>query len=123
MDNVNITPLTVGVAGAVAQSATAYSEKMSVFARQAGEACIYFESTAGNIAISQQVSLDGEKWFDPVDANGGIGTVIGNEGVTTGKYVKFTPVMAKYTRFKVVESGVAATVVTLKLLIREKIGR
>lgn len=122
--NVASIPLTVGTAGAVAQAATEYSEKCS-FRRLFGTtsdlvACMHVVSTAGTITVTQQCSLNGDDWFDPVDSAGSnIGEVISGQGVTTGRWVSFEPVLTRWIRFKVVEDNSAATTVTLELIFKE----
>jgi hypothetical protein len=121
MINIAIIPLYVP---AVAQAGTEYTahedRKRISFQRATGNVALYLVSTAGQITISQQVSLDGEAWYDPEDSNGAaLGVVVTNQPVTTGKYIVFTPVMAPYIRFKIVEQDVAASTVTAKLLMQE----
>ena len=102
----------------IAQADTHYSSSMD-FRRCAGNAVLLVISTAGVITISQQCSYNGIDWYDPVDYVGGtLGVIQSLLTVTTGVYVPFTPVMAPYIRFKVVEGNTAPTVVTLRLVYR-----
>ena len=106
--------------GVSLSSETKYSDAVS-FRLCTGSAALLVESTAGSLEISQQCSLDGENWYDPVDiADLSIGLIKIVQGVTTGSYIIFNPVIAEWTRFKVVESS-AATVVSLTLVIREEV--
>ena len=69
---------------------------------------------AATITITQQCSLDGENWYDPVGPTGAaIGTVATALAVTTGTYITYSPVVAPYARFKVVEGNTAAVTVTI----------
>jgi len=105
----------------VAKAATRYS--MSVpFRECAGSAAVIISTTAGTITVSQQCSVDGETWYDPVDTAGGaLGIVATALGVTTGRYVPYSPILSEYIRFKVVEANVAATTVTIRLIFRQEI--
>lgn len=114
-----IEKLVVGTAGAVAQNATEYSEVM-VFSQSTGEVAVLLVTTAGSITVSQQCSTNNKDWYDPVDATGAaVGVVTTAEGVTTGKWIVYTPVMSEYIRFKVVENNTAATTVTIKIIVQE----
>jgi len=100
-------------------SETKYSNPHS-FRICTGSAALIVASTAGTLEISQQCSPDKVSWYDPVDsANSPKGVVAIGQTVTTGIYIVFHPVLAEWIRFKIVEST-AATVVTLKLLLREE---
>ena len=119
--DISIVPMTVP---AITKAGTLYtsSEKSKPvsFLRTTGNASVFLTSTAGQITVSQQVSLDGEKWYDPVNSAGAaIGQVVSGQTVTTGRWIAFNPVMAPYIRFKIVEANVAATTVALKLLFEE----
>jgi hypothetical protein len=117
--NINIEQLST--AQAVAKQATAYSVATN-FKGCAGNAALYIVSTAGSVTISQQCSADGVTYYDPVDTAGSaIGVIRTALTVTTGVYVPFTPVLAPYARFKVVEGNSAATVITLKLVFRSEV--
>lgn len=97
--------------------ATAYTDSVK-FSHCTGSAVLHIISTAGTLAISQQCSMDNVNWYDPVDTAGAaLGVVKAAQGVTTGSYTAFTPVLTQYIRFKVVEST-AATTVTLTLSFR-----
>ena len=88
-----------------------------------GTACLKIISTAGDITITQQCSLDDVTWYDPETASGAAGAVENAITVTSaaGRYLSFTPVLCDYIRFKVAQGtgGVTATTnVTLELLYR-----
>ncbi len=104
--------LVVGVAGAVAQAATAYSETWD-FVNAQGYTSVQIASTAGSITVTRQCSIDGTNFYDPVDINGNaMGQVVTAMTVGT-KYITYDPVPSPYVRFKVVEANSASTVVTI----------
>ena len=113
-------PLVVGTAGAVGMGLTVYSESTN-FRYTDDNASILLTTTAGSITVTQQASMNNIQWYDAYDAAGNVlGTVVTAQGVTTGKWIAYNPVMAPYTRFKVVEVGGAAnTVVTIELMLQE----
>ena len=105
----------------VAQAATVYTSSMA-FGGSAGDVAVILATTAGTIAVSQQCSLDNVNWYDPVDAAGAAkGAVVAAQGVTTGKYITFSPVISNWARFKIIEANVAGTVVTITLATRTEI--
>ena len=105
---------------AVAQADTHYTSSIKMD-RFTGEVGVFIVSTAGSITVTQQCSIDGTNWYNPVNASGtALGTVCTALTVTTGKYVSYSPVMAPYARFKVLENNSAATDVTLKLVFNEE---
>ncbi len=105
---------------AVGLSSTVYSKSVK-FRLCTGSAAMIIISTAGSITVTQQCSADNITWYDPIDSTGGaIGIVKISQTLTTGIYVAFNPAMAEYIRFKIIEGGTAATVVTLKMLQREE---
>jgi len=84
-----------------------------------GDTILFIVNTAGRITVSQQCSFDGVVFYDPVDANGSsLGIVYSDLNATVGVYISFSPALASWTRFKIVEENVEATLVTLKLLFR-----
>lgn len=101
----------------VAKAATAYSNSRK-FHDCDGTACLLIASTAGSITVTQQCSLDNTNWYDPETASGAAGAVEDTITVTTGRYLSFTPVLAPFIRFKIVEANSAATKVTLTLAYR-----
>ena len=104
----------------IAKNATVYTSSMR-FERCTGTVGVLFKSTAGTITISQQCSLDDKTWYDPVNAAGSaLGTVCTAKATTTGTWTTYSPVMACYIRFKVVETNTAETVVTLTLAFQEE---
>jgi hypothetical protein len=104
----------------VAKNATVYSNSRA-FDDCDGTAIVKLISTAGSITVTQQCSLDNVNWYDPETASGAAGAVEATVTVTTGKYISFTPVLAPFIRFKIVEGNVAATVVTLELIYRVEV--
>ena len=107
-------------AKAVAQQATVYSDSCA-FDRCEGNAALLIISTAGSITVTQQCSWDDLTWYDPETAAGAAGAVEDTITVTTGRYLSFTPVLAPFVRFKIVEGNTAATVVTLRLMFRTEV--
>jgi len=110
---------------AVTQNGTLYTTGENntpvKFRRATGSAALWISTTAGQIDVYQQISLDGEKWFDPKDSQQQLlGKVVVALTVNTGVYIVFVPVMAPYIRFKIVEKNVAATTVAMKLVFQEE---
>jgi len=106
--------------GIVSKAGTVYSKSVPFYDCD-GTACLRIVSTAGSITVTQQCSINNVDFFDPETSSGAAGAVEDTITVTTGRYISFTPVMAPYVRFKVVEGDVAATVVTLELVKRMEI--
>ena len=110
-------------AQAVAQAATGYSDSMK-FDRLTGEVCVFAVSAsagAATITITQQCSMDDTNWYDPVNSAGSaVGSVQSALAVTAGKWIVYSPILAPYGRFKVVEGNTAACTVTLKLIFQEE---
>ena len=111
----------------VGRNSTAYSNVYD-FSRCTGPVVVELISTAGRITVSQQCSVDYDPnypanatWYDPVDyagtALGAIGTAV---TVTAGKYISYSPTLTPWIRYKVVETDVAATVVSLRLVFQEE---
>jgi len=100
-----------------ADDGTVYSNSR-VFHDCDGTACLKIISTAGSITITQQCSLDDVTFYDPEDADGAVGAVEDTITATAGRYLSFTPVLAPFIRFKIVENGTAETAVTLELVYR-----
>ena len=123
--HVGVTPLIVGVAGAVAQGATEYGilgdSRRLMTERSTGNMAMWIKSTAGQITVTQQVSYNGDDWQDPVDSAGSALGVVVSGMVAGTKYIAFSPALAKYSRFKVVEGNNAATTVTMQLIRQEVI--
>lgn len=109
---INNKTLEVGALGVVLQGTTVYSAPW-VFTSAKGYTSIQIGSTAGSIAVTQQCSMDGVNYYDPVDVNGyALGAIV--TGMTVGtKFITYDPVPAPYIRFKVVEGNVAGTVVLI----------
>lgn len=107
---------TLASAKAIAKAETAYSSVVSV-TDLAGHIGIQIISTAGSVTITQQCSLDGTTFYDPVDTAGtALGQVVAAQTVTTGIYVVPDVVLAPFIRYKIVEGNVAATAVTITLV-------
>ncbi len=104
----------------IAQNDTHYTKGVN-FDRGTGEVGMLIVSTAGKVTISQQCSLLGASWYDPVGPSGNqIGIVCTGVLVTTGTWVSYDPVVAPHIRFKIVEKNVAATSVTIDMITQEE---
>lgn len=107
---------TLASAKAVTKAGTVYSSVLGVD-DLAGHVGLRIISTAGSVTITQQCSLDGTTFYDPVDTAGNaLGQVVAAQTVTTGIYVVPDVVLAPYVRYKIVEGNVAATAVTINLV-------
>jgi hypothetical protein len=105
----------------VAQNSTVYTQSCQ-YDYNSGYAAVLFSSTAGSITVTQQVSKDNKFWYNPVDnTNTAVGVIATAAGVTTGRWVAYSPVLAPYVRFRIVENNVAATDVALSLVFQEDI--
>ncbi len=110
---------------AVAQNSTVYTSgedrKPVRFRRLAGNAAMWIKTTGGSITVTQQVSLNGKEWHDAVDNSGNaLGSVCSARTQGT-YYIKFTPVLAPFVRFKIVEGNVGSSTVTAKLIFEEEL--
>jgi hypothetical protein len=104
---------------AIAQAGTGYSDSMN-FSRCTGDVAVFIKTVTGTCTISQQCSLDGDNWYDPVSAAAAaLGVVCTAVAATTGTYIVYTPVLAPFIRFKIVETNVGALTVSLTLLFGE----
>lgn len=107
---------TMASALAVTKAGTSYSSVLSA-GDLAGHIGIRLITTAGSITVTQQCSLDGTTFYDPVDTSAtALGQVVAAQTVTTGVYVVPDVVLAPYMRYKIVEGNVAATAVTINLV-------
>jgi hypothetical protein len=104
----------------VGQAATAYSDIVSFDQiSDAGNAVVLITTSAGSVTVTQQCSPNKLDWYDAENASGSaIGAVVTAMTVGT-KYISYSPVLARYIRFKVVENNSAAAVVTLRLIFQE----
>lgn len=107
--------------GTVSAGGTEYSTSCS-FEQTTGNACVLLASTAGSVTVTQQCSLNGTDWYDPISSVGGaLGVVCTAQGVTTGIYVEYSAVPSPHIRFKVIEGGAADTTVTIRLIFQEAV--
>ena len=108
-------------AQAIATSATGYSESVD-FSRCQGEAAVLVTSAVGGATISQQCSKDNVTFYDPVvaagTATGAVCTALA--AADTPRYIAFSPVMAPYARFKIIEDGTGDLVISLRFCFREE---
>ena len=103
-------------------SDTHYTSSMK-FDRCTGEVCVFIVLTGtGTGTISQQCSTDDTNWYDPVNASASaLGAVCTAHAATTGAWISYSPVMAPYIRFKVIEAGGAeTTTVSVTLIFQEE---
>ena len=110
-----------GVAGAVS-NATIYSDstKFRSTTGYAGMMVTIAVAGATGITITQQCSVDGTHWYDPVDPDDTAMGEVTTAAAATTKYVQFSPVLAPYIRFKIVEDNTGAiTQCTLRLVYQE----
>ncbi len=114
----------LATAMAIVKNTTVYTNSCK-FDRCVGDAAVRLVSTAGTITVSQQCSKDDRTWYDPYKTVSGTtsaaGVVVSAQTVTTGIYITYSPVIAPYIRFKIVEGDVAATAVSLTLIFREEV--
>jgi hypothetical protein len=120
--NVSVKDFTVP---AITKNGTLYTDAY-LFDRMSEKCAAVVSSTAGSITITQQVSYDGNTFFDAYDTTGALlGKICESMGETSsyvnGKMIVFTPIFAKYMRFKIVEQNIAATTVAIKLLMGEEL--
>ena len=99
---------------AVGKNATVYSSSLTMN-EATGNVSVLVVSTAGEVTITQQCSLDDTTWYDPKDKrNAALGEVV--SAMTVGsRFVAFGPCVAPYMRFKIVEGNVAASAVSITL--------
>ena len=88
--------------------------------RSTGDVAFKVVTSAGEIAVTQQCSMDGVNFYDPIDgADSALGTI--NASLTVGTYyIVPALVVAPYSRVKVVENGTASTVVTITMVFQEE---
>jgi len=103
----------------IARNATGYTDSMD-FSKCAGDASVFFVGSLGTSTISQQCSYDNTNWYDPIAAAGtALGAVCTALAAST-VYISYTPVLAPYVRFKVIETNVAILTYSLTLIFREE---
>jgi len=104
---------TLLTAEALGKAGTIYTEGF-LFEQCVGDAAVLVVSTAGSITITQQCSFDNVHFYTPVDHSAtALGNICTTMTVTTGTYIAFDPVLAKFIRFAITETDVAATAVSL----------
>lgn len=103
----------------VSQAATVYSDPV-LFERTTGEIAALVISTAGSVTVTTEYSDDKMNWYGAVDsANSAIGAVCATMTVGS-RWVKVTPSIGRWIRFKIVENNSAATVVSIRLMSQEE---
>ncbi len=89
-------------------TATYYSDKIKVQYNR-GFAALLVNTSAGSLAITMEVSLNGDNWYTPYDTDGNnLGTL--ENALTADKWIVFDPQLAGYIRFKFVLTGANSTV-------------
>ena len=101
-------------------SGTLYTEEVNT--QNLDDAVVKITSSAGSITVTQQGSIDsGANWYDMEDGAGNaVGALVATMTVGTkicSGALKFAP----STRFKIVETGVAETIVNISLSMKNKI--
>lgn len=117
----SLTEITVATALVTGISGTVYSS-VADFSRCTGFAAVLLTNSAATatITVTQQASSNGSDWYDCVDQNNSaIGQVQVITTTATTRYVQFDPVVARWIRFKIVESAGVTTNVTIKLIFQE----
>jgi len=75
---------------AITKNGTLYTDAYS-FKRAVGNASVILTSTAGSITVTQQVSHDGNTFYDAYNAAGdALGIVCADQGITTGKWISYS---------------------------------
>ena len=98
---------------------TAYSNSRKFHDCTGTACCLIVVTGDGQVTITQQCSLDGTTFYDPETASAAAGAVEDTITATAGRYLSYTPVLAPYIRFKVVETGeTSAATVSITLLYR-----
>lgn len=97
------TAIKISVAQALTNGVTSYSNiyEAKVWG---GFAALEIVAMTATATISQQCSVDGTNWYDPVD-NTGAALGLVSTASTGAKYVEFAPVVTKYVRLKYIASG------------------
>ena len=104
----------------VSQGSTAYTS-LTGFERATGDCCVFLSSTDGIITVTQQCSFNKKDWYDPISSSGNmIGQVISAQAATTGIWISVVPVLAPYSRLKVVEANSADTTVNITVMFQEQ---
>jgi hypothetical protein len=100
---------------------TLYTDSIR-FSPCTGTAAVLIVSSAGQITVTQQCSNNNADWYSPKDTAGDPLCVVATTlTVTTGIYISYTPALAKFVRFSVLEDGTAATNVSLTLLFKSEV--
>lgn len=106
---------------AVSGSATAYSDIDSQFYKTTGYAGALITvaehgSSGTSFVITQQCSLNGKDWYDPINASSTTLGYVAYPALTAGTYyVVFEPTLTPFIRFKMVESGGHDGYISLRL--------
>ena len=97
-------------ASTVANAATIYSTSYDANYASGFAAALVQLAGSSNVTITQQASIDNTTFYDVVNSAGSAQGAVLSAGTGTAPfYIQFSPVVAKYNRFKVV-AGAASTV-------------
>lgn len=103
----------------VTQNTTVYTDSFK-WDKCSGDASVLFSSSAGDVTVQQQCSIDNKNWFTPVNNAGTtVGTIATAVTATTGRYVSYSPVLSPYGRYAVTENNSANTDVVLHVVFQE----
>jgi hypothetical protein len=105
------TAKTVSNAQAVTNGVNAFSNavEMKVWG---GFAAIEVKANTATVTITQQCSVDGVTWYDPVDQTGTALGAIATALATTA-YIEFSPVVTIWVRLKYAPTGSGSITVNL----------
>lgn len=106
---------TISNAQALTNSVTSFSNAVQVKV-WGGFAALEVKANTATVTISQQCSVDGVNWYDPTD-NAGTALGLIYTGLSTTKYIEFSPVVTIWVRLKYVPTGSGS--ITANLVIVE----
>lgn len=106
---------TISNAQALTNGVTAFSNSVEL-SPWAGFVTVEVSANTSTTTISQQCSSDNINWYDPVDNSGNALGAIWT-GLSTTKYVQYSPVLTKYFRLKYVPTGSGS--ITTKITVEE----
>lgn len=104
----------------LAQAGTGYTESIraTFFAGEMG--ALVTIGGSGSVKVSQQCSINGVDWYDPVDPDANaVGEIIATAATAGTTFRKFTMVITPYVRFKCVEQNVNTATVDIVIVFQE----
>lgn len=106
---------TVSTAQTLTNGTPAFSNAVQI-KTWGGFAALEVKAMTATATISQQCSVDGATWYDPTDnAGNALGLIY--TGLSTTKYIEFSPVVTKWVRLKYSPTGSGS--ITANLVIVE----